>query len=240
LRWISLLALGIALAGCNPQQAKDIAEIKGKQDEILQRLAAIEEGQKKLQAAPAARAARADEDYEKVYAIAVNASPVRGNADAPVTIVEFSDFQCPFCARSNPIVDGVLAKYPDKVNYVYKHFPLAFHAAARPAALASMAAQEQGKFWEMHDVLFANQATLDASKLEQYAKEAGLDVERFKKDLAAKKAEYEKRIDEELTLGQSIDVRGTPTLYVGGKKVRVRTVEGMSAMVDEQLKNTGS
>ena len=240
MRWISLLALGIALAGCNPQQAKDIAEIKGKQDEILQRLAAIEEGQKKLQAAPAARAARADEDYEKVYAIAVNASPVRGNADAPVTIVEFSDFQCPFCARSNPIVDGVLAKYPDKVNYVYKHFPLAFHAAARPAALASMAAQEQGKFWEMHDVLFANQATLDASKLEQYAKEAGLDVERFKKDLAAKKAEYEKRIDEELTLGQSIDVRGTPTLYVGGKKVRVRTVEGMSAMVDEQLKNTGS
>jgi protein-disulfide isomerase len=240
LRWIALSVLAVALAGCNPQQAKDLAEIKAKQDEILTRLAAIEEGQKKLQAAPPARAARAEEDYEKAYTIAIADSPLRGKADAPVTIVEFSDFQCPFCARSNPIVEGVLKKYPDKVNYVYKHFPLAFHAAARPSALASMAAQEQGKFWEMHDVLFANQAALDASKMEQYAKQAGLDVARFKKDLETKKAEYEKRVDAELALGQSVDVRGTPSLYVGGKKVRVRTVEGMSAMIDEQLKQKGS
>ncbi len=241
MRSIALVLLALALSGCNPQQAKDLAEIKTKQDEILQRLASIEEGQKKLQAAaPAARAARAEEDYDKVYAIAVEASPVRGKADAPVTIVEFSDFQCPFCARSNPIVEGVLAKYPDKVNYVYKHFPLAFHAAARPAAIASMAAQDQGKFWEMHDVLFANQATLDAAKMEEYAKQAGLDLARFKKDLDAKKAEYEKRVDAELALGQSVDVRGTPTLYVGGRKVRVRTVEGMGAMVDEELKKKGS
>jgi protein-disulfide isomerase len=239
LRWIALFILCVGLAGCSPQQAKDLAEIKAKQDEILQRLSAIEEGQKKLQGAPA-RAARAEEDYDKTYTIAVAGSPVRGKLDAPVTIVEFSDFQCPFCAKSNPIVAGVLKKYPDKVNYVYKQFPLAFHAAARPAALASLAAQEQGKFWEMHDVLFANQATLDASKLEEFAKQAGLDVARFKRDLEAKKADYEKRIDAELALGQSVDVRGTPALYVGGKKVRVRTVEGMSAMVDEQLKPKGS
>jgi protein-disulfide isomerase len=236
LKRLALFGLALALAACNPQQAKDIAEIKSKQDEILQRLAAIEEGQKKLQAP--ARAARAEEDYDKSYTIAIDASPVRGKKDAPVTIVEFSDFQCPFCARSNPIVDGVLAKYPDQVNYVYKHFPLAFHAAARPAAQASIAAQEQGKFWEMHEVLFANQATLDASKLSQYAKQAGLDVARFEKDLAAKKAEYDKRIDAEFKLGQSVDVRGTPTIYIGGKKVRpgVRSVEGMSAMIEEQLK----
>ncbi len=238
MRRLALLCLCIGLAGCNPQQAKDLAEIKSKQDEILQRLTAIEEGQKKLQ--PPARAARAEEDFDKAYTIAVAGSPVRGKADAVVTIVEFSDFQCPFCARSNPIVDGVLAKYPDKVNYVYKHFPLAFHAAARPAAIASIAAQEQGKFWEMHEVLFANQASLDASKLESYAKQAGLDVARFKKDLETKKAEYEKRVDAEFALGQSVDVRGTPTLYVGGKKVRVRTVEGMSAMVDEKLAAPGS
>jgi len=171
--------------------------------------------------------------------VRLGASPVRGKRDAPVTIVEFSDFQCPFCARSNPIVDGVLAKYPDKVNYVYKHFPLAFHAAARPAAIASIAAQDQGRFWEMHEVLFKNQASLDASKLEDYAKQAGLDVARFKKDLESKKAEYEKRVDAEFALGQSVDVRGTPTLYIGGKKVRVRTVDGMSAMIDEQLKQKG-
>ena len=240
MRRLALLCLCLGLAACNQQQAKDIAEIKSTQDEILQRLTAIEEGQKKLQAGSPARAARADEDFDKSYSIAVAGSPVRGKPDASVTIVEFSDFQCPFCARSNPIVEGVLKKYPDKVNYVYKHFPLAFHAAARPAALASMAAQEQGKFWEMHDVLFANQATLDAAKIEDYAKQAGLDVARFKKDLESKKAEYEKRVDSELALGQSVDVRGTPTLYVGGKKVRVRTVEGMSAMIDEQLKPKGS
>ena len=240
MRWIALLLLGVVLASCNPEQAKDLAEIKSKQDLILTRLTAIEEGQKKLQAAPAARAARAEEDYNKAYTIAVADSPVRGKVDAPVTIVEFSDFQCPFCAKSNPIVEGVLKKYPDKVNYVYKHYPLAFHAAARPSALASMAAQEQGKFWEMHDVLFANQASLDASKMEQFAAQAGLDVARFKKDLEAKKAEYEKRIEAELALGQSVDVRGTPALYVGGKKVRVRSVEGMSAMIDEQLKPKGS
>ncbi len=240
MRRLALLALCLGIAGCNPQQAKDLAEIKSKQDEILQRLTAIEEGQKKLQAAAPARAARPDEDFDKSYTIAVAGSPVRGKSDASVTIVEFSDFQCPFCARSNPIVEGVLKKYPEKVNYVYKHFPLAFHAAARPAALASIAAQEQGKFWEMHDVLFTNQATLDASKLEDYAKQAGLDVARFKKDLETKKAEYEKRVDAELALGQSVDVRGTPTLYIGGRKVRVRTVEGMSAMIDEQLKQKGS
>ena len=91
----------------------------------------------------------------------------------------------------------------------------------------------------MHNVLFKNQATLDASKLDEYAKQAGLDLARFKKDLESKKAEYDKRIDSELALGQSVDVRGTPTLYVGGKKVRVRTVEGMSAMIDEQLKQKG-
>jgi protein-disulfide isomerase len=237
LRRLALLCLCIGLAGCNPQQARDIAEIKSKQDEILQRLAAIEEGQKKLQAP--ARAARNDEDFDKSYTIAIAESPVRGKADAPVTIVEFSDFQCPFCARSNPIVEGVLAKYPDKVNYVYKHFPLAFHSAARPAAIASIAAQEQGKFWEMHEVLFANQATLDASRLEDYAKQAGLDLARFKKDLESKKDAYGKRVDTEFALGQSVDVRGTPTLYIGGKKVRVRTVEGMSAMIDEQLKQKG-
>jgi protein-disulfide isomerase len=241
LRWIALLTVGIAVAGCNPQAARDLAEIKATQAEILKRLTSIEDGQKKLQAAaPARPAARADEDYDKLYTIAVADSPLRGKPTAPVTIVEFSDFQCPFCARANPIVEDVLKRYPNQVNYVFKHFPLAFHGAARPAAIASMAAQEQGKFWEMHEVLFANQATLDANKMEEYAKQAGLDLARFKKDLEAKKAEYDKRIEADLALGQSVDVRGTPTLYVGGKKVRIRTVEGMSAMVDEQLKAKGS
>ena len=233
MKMLAVAALGLVLLGCNPQQAQDIAEIKKTQAEILAKLSSIEEAQKK--AAAPARAARADEDFDKVYSIAIADSPVRGEKDAPVTIVEFSDFQCPFCARATPIVAEVLKKYPGKVKYVFKHYPLPFHPAARPAALASMAAQEQGKFWEMHDVLFQNQATLDAGKLEEYAKQAGLDVARFKKDLEAKKAEYDKRVEAEMALGQTVDVRGTPTHFVGGKKVRVRTVDGFSALIDEQL-----
>ena len=133
------------------------------------------------------------------------------------------------------MIEDVLKKYPKGVRFVYKQFPLPMHPMARPAAQASLAAQEQGKFWEMHDVLIQNQPTLDAAKFADYAKQAGLDVARFKRDLEQKKAEYDKRIDAETQLGQSSDVRGTPTLYIGGKKVSARTVDGMSTMIDAEL-----
>ena len=196
-----LAALG---SGCGPS-SKDIADIRAKQDEILTRIASIEDTQKKiLSARPAGPPG---EDFDKVYAIGIGESPVRGDAQGPVTIVEFSDFQCPFCAR---------------------------------AAEASLAAQEQGKFWQMHDVLIQNQATLDAAKLADYAKTAGLDVARFKADLAQNKASYDQRIDAEVKLGNDVDVRGTPTIFIDGKKVRVRTLDGMSAMIDPALAKPSS
>ena len=226
-----LLAVG-ALAGCNRQAEKDLAEIRAKQDEILAKLSAIQDAQQKQ---VQARQGPPPEDYSKVYEIPIGDSPVRGDANGPVTIVEFSDFQCPFCARAAPLIDDVLKRYPKGVRFVYKQFPLPMHPVARPAAQASLAAQEQGKFWELHDVLIQNQPTLDASKLADYAKQAGLDVARFKRDLEQKKAEYDKRIDAEMQLGQNSDVRGTPTLYIGGKKVNARTVDGMSTMIDAEL-----
>ena len=226
-----LLAAG-ALAGCSRQAEKDLAEIRQKQDEILAKLGAIEEAQKKM--VPARQGPPA-EDYSKVYPIPIADSPVRGDADGPVTIVEFSDFQCPFCARAAPLIADVLKKYPKGVRFVYKQFPLPMHPMARPAAQASLAAQEQGKFWEMHDVLIENQPTLDVAKFPDYAKQAGLDIARFKRDLEQKKAEYDKRIDAEMQLGTSSDVRGTPTLYIGGKKVSARTLDGMSTMIDQEL-----
>jgi len=226
-----LLAVG-ALAGCNSGTEKDLAEIRGKQDEILAKLAAIQDAQaKQVQA----RQGPPPEDYNKVYPLPIADSPVRGDASGPVTIVEFSDFQCPFCARAAPVIDDVLKKYPKGVRFVYKQFPLPMHPMARPAAQASLAAQEQGKFWEYHDVLIQNQPTLDSSKLADYAKQAGLDVARFKRDLEQKKEEYDRRIDADWALGQTSDVRGTPTLYIGGKKVNARTVEGMSSMIDAEL-----
>ena len=227
------LCLATSLAGCSKQTEKDLAEIRAKQDEILAKLTSIEDAQKKL--AAARPAGPEPEDFDKVYAMPIEDSPVRGDPGGAVTIVEFSDFQCPFCARAAPLIDEVLKKYPKGVRFVYKQFPLPMHPVARPAAQWSLAAQEQGKFWQMHDVLIQNQPTLDANKAEEYAKQAGLDVKRFKADLEKNKAVYDKRIDADVQLGTGVDVRGTPTIYVGGKKVRVRTVEGMAAMIDGQL-----
>ncbi len=223
-----------SLAGCSKQAEKDLAEIRAKQDEILAKLGSIEEGQKKLASAQRPQGP-ASEDFDKIYPIGIDTSPVRGDANGPVTIVEFSDFQCPFCARAAPLIEEVLKKYPKGVRFVYKQFPLPMHPVARAAAHWSMAAQEQGKFWEMHDVLVQNQPTLDAAKAEAYAKQAGLDVKRFKSDLEKNSAAYDKRIDAEIQLGTTVDVRGTPTLFIGGKKVRTRTLDGMSAMIDGEL-----
>jgi protein-disulfide isomerase len=234
LTWLAV-CLALTLAGCSNQAEKDLAEIRAKQDEILAKLTALEN-----KVAAARPAGPAPEDFDKVYEIGINDSPVRGDANGPVTIVEFSDFQCPFCARAAPLIDEVLKKYPKGVRFVYKQFPLPMHAAARPASHWSMAAQEQGRFWEMHDVLIKNQPTLDPAKAADYAREAGLDVPRFKRDLEKNLADYNKRIDAEMALGTNVDVRGTPTLFIGGKKVRVRTLEGMSAMIDAELAKPAS
>jgi protein-disulfide isomerase len=225
------LVLG-ALA-CQPPGSVTKADLDELKTEIMAKLDAIE---KKQVAKPAAKAGPPAEDFNKIHKISTKGSAVLGNPDAPVSIVEYSDFQCPFCSRVQPVLKEVLNKYPDKVNLVFKHFPLSFHRAARPAAVASQAALEQGKFWEMHDVLFENQKTLDASKMDEYAKEAGLDVPRFNKDMEANKAKYEKQVEADFREGQAIDVRGTPSLYIGGKKVRARSVEAMGAMIDEAIK----
>ena len=190
-----LLVAG-ALAGCSRQAEKDLAEISQKQDEILAKLERDRRGAE--EAAGSGPRRRAPEDYDKVYTIPIAELAGARRPRRPVTIVEFSDFQCPFCARATPLIADVLKKYPKGVHFVYKQFPLPMHPMARPAAQASIAAQEQGKFWEMHDVLFDNQPSLDVAKFPEYAKQAGLDVARFKNDLEQKKAEYDKRIDAEI------------------------------------------
>ena len=109
--------------------------------------------------------------------------PVRGSSRAPVTLVAFSDFQCPFCARAEPTLAELLKTYGDKLRVVWKHQPLSGHPQAMPAALAAEAARQQGKFWEMHDRLFSHQAELSPQAYERWAAELGLDVARFKERL---------------------------------------------------------
>ena len=210
---LGLMAVGLAIGNvaCQPggEQLKQIAE---QQEELLKEIKAVKADVKRLAARPTAAAApkRPQEDPNKVYKINLGDSPFLGKADAKVAIVEWSDFQCPYCARATPLLTEVQKKYPNDVKIIFKHFPLSFHQAARPAAIASVAAQEQGKFWEMHDALFENQRSLTAGNMEEIAEKAGLDMDRFRKDMEANKSAYDKRVTADFTHGQSVTVRGTP------------------------------
>ena len=155
---------------------------------------------------------------DKVALIAGAGAPSFGPADAKVTLVEFSDFECPFCSRAAATVSKVKAAYKDKgVRFVFRQFPLSFHKNAKPAAEAALAANAQGKFWEFHDKLFADQAKLDRESLEKSAKEVGLDVAAFKKALDDKT--FSAAVDADLKLGEQVSVDGTPTLFLNGKRV---------------------
>ena len=160
--------------------------------------------------------------------------PARGSAKAPVTIVLFSDFQCPFCSRVEPTLSQVEKAYGDKVRVVWKHQPLSFHPNAMPAAEAAEAAREQGKFWQMHARLFEGQRALSDGLYDQIAKEIGLDVRRF--DEARRSGRGRARIAEDQALAARIGARATPTMFVNGVKVEGAVpFEQLKAVVDQQL-----
>lgn len=176
------------------------------------------------------------EEYTKVHKIDIGKSPVKGPKNAPVTIVEFVDFQCPFSSRFHPVINEVLAAYPDKVNYVMKNFPLSFHPQARPAAKAAFAAGEQGKYFEMIELLFQNKTELTDDKFKELAKNIGLDVKKFMDDYKKKDAEWDARINADMDLGQQVEVRGTPTYYINGRKTMARDLNTYKKEIDEILK----
>jgi protein-disulfide isomerase len=149
--------------------------------------------------------------------IATDGDPVRGPASAKVTIVEFSDFQCPYCAKAAGEVKQILNKYPKDVRLIFKQFPLDIHSQAAVAAEASLAAHAQGKFWEMHDKFYANFRSISEARILTWGQEVGLDMTRFKKDLDSHK--YRARITAEEKQGEDAGVAGTPTFYINGKKL---------------------
>jgi len=176
------------------------------------------------------------EDMNKVYAIDPGISSIIGKKDAPVTIVEFSDFQCPFCARFYPVAKDVLAAYPDQVRLIVKNFPLPFHPNARPAAKLAMAANEQGKFQGMMESLLANGGDVSDDKIKEYAKSLGLDYNKLMADYKNKDAQWEKQIQDDMQLGSNVDVRGTPTFYLNGKKTNSRDLASFKTEIDAILK----
>ncbi len=140
-----------------------------------------------------------------------------GPADAKVTIVEFSDFECPFCSRAANVATQIKQKYGTKVRFVFRQFPLSFHPNAHVASQAALAAHAQGKFWELHDKMFEDQKKLDRASLEASAKAVGLDLVKFKKALDDKT--YAPAVDAEMKLGEQVAVDGTPTMFLNGKRV---------------------
>jgi protein-disulfide isomerase len=154
---------------------------------------------------------------DKVAKMTEGEVPSYGPADAKVTVVEFSDFECPYCSLAATAVTELKTQYGDRVRFVFRQFPLSFHPAAHLAAQASLAANAQGKFWEFHDKLFANQKALGRAELEKYAEELGLDMDAFKK--ALDEGTYKATVDAELALGGDVFVDGTPTIFVNGTRV---------------------
>ena len=163
--------------------------------------------------------ARAEMEADnKVWDIPDGNSPIFGNTKDPkLTIVEFTEFQCPYCSRIAPVMKELNEKYPDKIKFVYKHFPLSFHNNAKAAAAASIAAQNQGKFWEFRYALAPHSRELSDSTYIAIATEIGLDIEKFKKEMVLDSA-MEARIDKDFQLGVKVGVQGTPNFYINGKR----------------------
>ena len=157
-------------------------------------------------------------DDKSVKSIDLAGSPSMGPASAPLVIVEFADFECPHCGAAMPILHQVidLPEFKGKVHFVFKEFPLTGHEHAEPAARAALAAQLQGKFWEMHDQLFTHQEQLNPPDIEGYARKLQLDIEKFKTDWASQP--IKDKVNADRDLGVKIGVAGTPAIFVNGRK----------------------
>jgi len=176
-------------------------------------------------------------DVERFKIPVTDAQPSKGPKDALVTIVEFSEFQCPFCARVLPTTKQVIDTYGDKIRIVWRNNPLAFHNNAGPAAEVAMEAYAQGgndKFWEVHDALFANQKALSRPQLEEYAAKAGLDVEKVKK--ALDDGTHKKSVQADQTLAGQVGARGTPYFFVNGRTLRgAQPFASFQKVIDEEI-----
>ena len=212
---------------------KKFGDIEKNQKDILAKLTVIEGNQEKL--LKGVKPGRPAVDANKVHNIPVGNSPVKGDVKAPVTIAEFSDFQCPYCAKLQPTLKEVLEAYPGKVKLVFKNFPLGFHKQARNAAKASLAAGEQGKYWEMHDKIFEKYNKLTDASYAEFATELGLDNSKFVADYSSNK--YDGQIQQDMQLAANVGVRGTPTIFINGKLLQGgRSVGDFKRTIDGLLK----
>jgi len=164
--------------------------------------------------------------------------PTLGPKDAPVKVIEFADFQCPFCKRSEDAVQAIHKKYGDRIQLVFMDFPLSFHPHAMPAANAARCANAQGKFWQYHDALFADQSKLEPADLKATAKTLGLDTAKF--NACLDKNQYSAAIEKDLAEGHKLNVNGTPTFFIDGREVvGAQPTENFTNIIDQELAKNG-
>lgn len=165
----------------------------------------------------------------------IDGHPSTGPADAPVTVVEFSDFECPFCRRTQPVLDQIEANYGDRIRLVYRQFPLNdIHPRAQKAAEASLCAADQGEFWPMHDAMFAEPIELEVASLKFKASNLGLDTEAFA--LCLDSSKHAARVQADLMAGMAAGVTGTPTIYINGRPVSgAQDYAAYAAIIDDEL-----
>jgi protein-disulfide isomerase len=166
--------------------------------------------------------------------VADDGRPARGPSNASVEMIEFSDFQCPFCQRANPTVDQVLKTYGDRLKFVYRHYPLPNHPNARPAAEAAACAEAQGKFWEYHDRLFANSTKLTDADLKAHASALGLDMAKF--NSCFDNHQQKPRVDQDIAAADAVGVSGTPAFFVNGRMIDgAQPFDVFKQVIDEEL-----
>lgn len=171
-----------------------------------------------------------------IQQIDIEGSPFKGPQDAPVTLVLFTDFQCPYCARLVPVLEETLKTFPKELKLVYKNFPLRMHQYAVDAAKAAMAADKMGKFWEFHDLLFKNYSTLNKAKINAIREQLKLDKKEFEKYV--NNPETIEKIGNDYRNGIEAGVRGTPALFLNGKQVKDRSVEALKQSIKKKLETS--
>jgi protein-disulfide isomerase len=237
---VSAVAIASLVACQAPGNISKIEEslnkIAEKQDELLTKVGDLEGKIGKAPAgAPPQPQQPAGPDPTATYKVPVGDAHAKGPADAKVTIVEWSDFQCPFCSRVGPTLEELAKDYGSDLRIAFKHNPLPFHNRAQAAALAAEAAGNQGKFWEMHDKLFANQKDLTDENFEKWAKELGVDVGKFKKDMEDEA--LKKKVAEQQKQGNNLGARGTPAFFINGRYLSgAQPTARFKAVIDEEMK----
>ena len=174
-------------------------------------------------------------DSLEVKKIPVDGRPVYGNDRAPVTVVVFADFECPHCRAEAPLLRAAVQQFRGQARLIYKHFPLTMHPRAKQASIATECAHEQGKFWQMHDQVFAHQTALEDGDLEKYARESGLDIPKYQACYASEK--FKSTVEKDRADGEKLDIDGTPAVFVNGRSFNPMlfggTVEGW---IDDALR----